>query len=51
MLLEIPTVIHTGGIHQYLPLTVRLTEACAETLVKLSYTVRFSCKSHPFCRF
>ena len=53
MLLEIPTGLHftemeIHGIHDYLPLTVRLAEACAKTLVKLSYTIPFHSKFHPF---
>ena len=56
MLLEIPTGVHftevqIGGRHEYLPLTVNLAEACAETLVKLSYTISSYCQFHPFSRF
>ena len=56
MLLEIPTGLHftevkiAGGC-DYLLSTVRLTEACSETLVKLMYSTDHLCKSHPFFSF
>ena len=52
MQLEVPTGIHFTEVEvrrtsECLLPTVRLAEACAKTLVKLSYTVSFYCKS-PF---
>jgi len=52
MLLEVPTGLHfteveVHGTGEYHLPTARLTEACAKTLVKFSYTVPFYCKS-PF---
>ena len=52
MLLEIPTGLHftevkVHGTRDCLLSTARLAEACGETLVKLSNTVCFRCKSHP----
>ena len=51
MLLEIPTGLHFTGVgvhgtHECFPSTVRLAEACCETLVDLSYTARCHGKSH-----
>ena len=53
MLLEIPTGLHfteveIGGWEECLFSTVRLAEACAETLVRLSYTIDFHRKSNHF---
>lgn len=53
MLLEIPSGVHFAemqirGTHECLFSTVRLAEACGETLVKLSYLVTSYCKSLPF---
>ena len=53
MLLEVPTglhftELHVRGVHESFPSTVRLAEACGKTLVKLSYTVSFNGKYHPF---
>ena len=53
MLLEIPTGLHFTEVqirctHKCLPSTVRLVEACGETLVKLSQTITFQGKCHPF---
>ena len=52
MLLEIPTGLHFTEVHirsarEYLLSTVMLVEACAKTLVKLSYMVSFQRESHP----
>ena len=53
MLLEVPTGLHFTEVHIFTPQecllsTVRFAEACAKTLVKLSYVVSIQCKSHPF---
>jgi hypothetical protein len=53
MLLEVPTGLHFTGVqirgtHECLLSTVRLAEACAKTLVKLSYTISVQGKSLPF---
>ena len=53
MLLEIPTRLHFTevgifGTHTCFPSTVRLVEACGETLVNLRYTAHFDGKSYPF---
>ena len=53
MLLEIPTglrftEVQIRSMHECHLSTVRLAEACSETLVKLSYTVTFHRKPHPF---
>ena len=55
MLLEIPTGLHFTGVRIYaarirkcLPSTVRFAEACAKTLMKLSYSVISFGKSRPF---
>ena len=53
MLLEIPTGLHfteaeIGGRYECLISTVRLAEACSETLMKLTCTVDLRRKSHSF---
>jgi len=53
MLLEVPTGLHFTEVYinatrECLLSTVRLTEACGKTLVKLSYAVSLYGKSHPF---
>ena len=54
MLLEIPSGLWFTELEIYCtqnrlpPSVVRLAEACAKTLVKLSHTVSFQCKSYPF---
>ena len=53
MLLEVPTGLHFAEVnirttHECLLSTVRLAEACAKTLVRLSYVVSIQCKSHLF---
>ena len=55
MLLEVPTGLHfteveVRGMGKCLLPTVRLAEACCETLVRLSYTVTSYCRSHPFSK-
>jgi len=55
MLLEIPTGLRFTEVeircfYECFSSAVRLVEACAKTLVKLSHTVVFDCKSHPFSR-
>ena len=55
LLLEVPTGLHStdveiGGTHGCLLPSVRLAEACAKTLVKLSWVV-YSGKSHRFSWF
>ena len=44
------TEVQICGTHERLLPTVRLAEACSNTLVKLSYTVSFHCKLRPFPR-
>ena len=56
VLLEIPTGLHFTEVQihttcESLLSTVRLTEACAKTLVKLSYMVDLHGEYHPFSRF
>ena len=54
MLLEIPSGLHFTEVEikcpvrQYLPLAVRLAEACGETLAKLSYTEASDSKLNSF---
>ena len=53
VLMKIPTGLHFTEVRvvsksECPPSTVRLADACSETLVKLSYTASFCCKSHPF---
>ena len=53
MLLEIPTClrfteVEIRGTHRCFPLTVRLVEACGETLMSLRYTAYFDGKPNPF---
>ena len=53
MLLEVPTGLHFTEVriyttHECLFSTVRLAEACSETLVKLMYMIDFYRKYHPF---
>ena len=51
-LLDIPTGLHftelnIHSLRECLLSTVRLTEACSKTLVRLVYRVSLHCKSHP----
>lgn len=53
ILLEVPTglrftEVDIRGRGYCLLSAVTLTEACCKTLVKLSYTVSFFCRFHPF---
>ena len=56
MLLEIPTglrftEVDICGMHGCLLSTVRLTEACRTTLIKLTYETSSRCRSHPLSQF